>query len=132
MKRNSIKKLITCVCISVSLLSFAGCASTVDVSQTKPVTQYEQTLSKTFTRAKLESSQYRYDDKDGSLNVLLNFNTAMDTNGALNQLKKTTASSLHKSLGTNDDVVKTITLQVKVKDSGNTYQYQYKDGKWNK
>ena len=129
---KNLKNLVIGIAVSASLLSFAGCASTVDVSNTKPVTQYEQTLSKTFTGAKLESSQYRYDDKDGSLNVLLNFNTAMDTNGALNQLKKTTVNSLHKSLNGNDDAVKTITLQVKVKDSGNTYQYQYENGKWNK
>lgn len=129
---KNLKNLVIGIAVSASLLSFAGCASTVDVSNTKPVTQYEQTLSKTFTGANLESSQYRYDDKDGSLNVLLNFDTAMDTNGALNQLKKTTVNSLHKSLNGNDDVVKDITLQVKVKDSGNTYQYQYKDGKWNK
>ena len=125
---KNLKNLVIGIDASASLLSFAGCASTVDVSNTKPVTQYEQTLSKTFTGAKLESSQYRYDDKDGSLNVLLNFDTAMDTNGALNQLKKTTVNSLNG----NDDAVKTITLQVKVKDSGNTYQYQYENGKWNK
>ena len=129
---KNLKNLVIGIAASASLLSFAGCASTVDVSNTKPVTQYEQTLSKTFTGANLESSQYRYDDKDGSLNVLLNFDTAMDTNGALNQLKKTTVNSLHKSLNGNDDVVKDITLQVKVKDSGNTYQYQYENGKWNK
>ena len=128
---KNIKKLIVSMCIGVSLIGFAGCASSVDVSTSKPVTQYEQTLSKTFTGAKLESSQYRYDDKDGSLNVLLNFNTAMDTNGALTQLKKVTASSLNKSLK-GSDKVREITLQIRVKDSKNTYQYQYANGKWNK
>ena len=129
---KNLKNLVIGIAVSASLLSFAGCASTVDVSNTKPVTQYEQTLSKTFTGANLQSSQYRYDNGDGSLNVLLNFDTAMDTNGALDQLKKVTVTSLHKSLKSNEDIVKDITLQVKVKDSGNTYQYQYKDGKWNK
>jgi len=129
---KNLKKLILGVTISASLLSFAGCASSVDVSSAKPVVQYEQTLSKTFTGARVTSSQYRYDSKAESLNVLLNFDKAMDTNGALNQLKKTTVSSLHKNLGTDDEVVKTIVLQIKDKQSGNTYQYKYENGKWNK